>query len=120
MSDVAPVMTRDQISAVIAEKAWKDESFHKAVLANPNKVFEEHTGQPLPQGMTIKVIEDTPNTVHFVIPARPASTSELSDAELESVAGGTSPVMSLIWSAAGATLVSLFVTQQDVTKKPAW
>jgi hypothetical protein len=84
-------LTRDQISAAIAEKAWKDEAFHKEVLANPNKVYEQYIGKPLPAGMTIKVVEDTATTVHFVIPGKPANAGELSDAELENVAGGITP-----------------------------
>jgi len=86
-------LTRDQISALIAKKAWKDEAFHQEVLANPNKVYEQHGGQPLPPGVTIKVLEDTPNTVHFVLPVKPPAAGELSDAELETVAGGTSPLI---------------------------
>lgn len=87
MSD-APTMTRDRIGAAIAERAWKDESFHRAVLANPNKVYEEQVGQPPPPGVVIKVLEDTADTVHFVIPAKPPAPGELTDAELEGVAGG--------------------------------
>jgi hypothetical protein len=92
MSDAA-APTRDQISASIAKRAWKDEAFHKAVLADPGKVYEEHFGKPLPPGVTIKVVEDTANTVHFVLPAKPAGSGELSDAELEQVAGGISPTI---------------------------
>ena len=91
MSDSKTQLTRDQIGAAIAQKAWKDEAFHKEVLANPNKVYEEHIGQALPPGVVIKVVEDTPTTVHFVIPAKPAGAGELSDAELEGVAGGATP-----------------------------
>jgi hypothetical protein len=95
--------TRDQISAAIAEKAWKDEAFHRAILADPNKLYEEHFGQPVPAGLKIKVLEDTADTVHFVIPARPAKTGELSDAELEDVAGGVTPTLII-----GPIALSLF------------
>ena len=115
MSD-APTVTRDQISAAIAEKAWKDEAFHKEVLANPNKVYEQHMGQPLPPGVTIKVVEDTPNTVHFVIPARPAHAGELSDSELENVAGGATPI-SLVLS---VTLNAATSIVAAVASKKKW
>lgn len=87
MSDTA-TMNRDEIGAAIAGKAWKDPAFHAAVLANPHKVYEEHVGEPVPHGVTIKVLEDTASTVHFVLPARPPAPGALSDDELESVAGG--------------------------------
>lgn len=92
MSEAAAPMTRDQVAAAIAEKAWKDETFHKEVLANPNKVYEQYLGHPVPNGMTIKVLEDTADTVHFVLPAKPANSNELSDDELEAVAGGATPL----------------------------
>lgn len=82
-------MNRDQIGAAIAEKAWKDDEFRRAVLADANKIYEEKTGKRLPPGLTIKVLEDTETTIHFVIPARSVETGELTDAELERVAGGT-------------------------------
>ena len=115
MSDASP-LTRDQISAAIAEKAWKDDAFHKEVLANPNKVYEQHIGQPLPPGMTIKVLEDTPTTVHFVIPAKPAHAGELSDAELEDVAGGVTPT-GLV---ASATVAAFTAVSTAIGKKYKW
>ena len=113
MSDSAS-LTRDQIAAAIATKAWKDDAFHKEVLADPNKAYEHHTGQKLPPGLTLKVVEDTPNTVHFVIPARPPAAGELSDAELENVAGGVTPTLVLL-GGAGAFFSTTAVA--GVTKK---
>jgi hypothetical protein len=81
-------MTRGEISAVIAKKAWHDDAFRKAVLTDANATYEQATGQKLPAGITIKVIEDDAHTVHFVIPARPAHDSAMSDTDLEAVAGG--------------------------------
>ena len=103
MSDPAPA-TRDQIAAAIAEKAWKDEAFHKEILANPAKLYEQHFGEPLPPGMTLKVLEDTATTVHFVLPAKPANAATLSDAELEQVAGGATPAFAV----AGVTFIGTF------------
>ena len=51
-------------------------------------MFEEKTGSKLPPGVHVKVIEDDAHTVHFVIPAKPAGAAELSDTDLEAVAGG--------------------------------
>jgi hypothetical protein len=82
-------LTRDEISARIAEKAWHDPAFHQRVLADANAAYEEATGLKVPPGVTLKVIEDDAHTINFVIPPRPAATSELSDADLESVAGGS-------------------------------
>lgn len=88
MSATAPLMTRDDIAKLIAEKAWKDQAFHRAVLVDANKALEQQVGQPVPAGITFKVLEDSANTIHIVIPAKPANAGELLDSELEGVAGG--------------------------------
>lgn len=114
MPDSTSPLTRDEISTAIAEKAWKDDAFHKEVLANPNQAYEKYIGQALPPGVTIKVVEDTPTTVHFVIPAKPAAANELSDSELEGVAGGV--------FAAGIPLLISVVSgiAAGVAKKKNW
>jgi hypothetical protein len=120
MSEAVSAPTRDDISAAIAEKAWKDEAFHKEVLANPNKVYEQYLGQPVPTGVTIKVLEDTATTVHFVLPAKPANAGELSDAELEDVAGGVTPTV-IVLSAAGTFVSGItFKLSIQTAKKNGW
>src|SRR5262249_9487832 len=44
----------------------------------------------IPQGMEVKVYQSTPTTIHLAVPAAAAAAAELSDAELEQVAGGKS------------------------------
>jgi hypothetical protein len=90
MSTIASApITRDQISIEIAKKAWHDEAFHKAILSDANAVYEKELGRKLPAGIKIKVLEDDAHTVHFVIPQKPANAAELSDQDLEAVAGGS-------------------------------
>jgi hypothetical protein len=49
-------------------------------------VFQE-VGLEAPQGVQVRVVENTDQILHFTLPAKP-STDELSEDELESVAGG--------------------------------
>ena len=71
---------------LLVADAWADEALKKRLLADTATVLKER-GIALPQGVTVKVIEDTPEVVHVVIPAKP-STAELSEEELTAVAGG--------------------------------
>lgn len=127
MSDAAPpTLTRDEISAGIARRAWRDEAFHQAVLADPGKVYEEHFGKPMPPGVTVKVLEDTANIVHFVLPAKPASVGELSDTELEQVAGGISPTWialaaggGFVASIAAAAVVETYKKELNTALNPS-
>ncbi len=72
-------------------KAWQDEAFKEELLRNPRETFiRELQLQGFPDTIDVQVLEETPKTLYLVLPMKPdvADNGELSDAELESVAGG--------------------------------
>jgi hypothetical protein len=69
----------------IVTRCWEDEAFKQQLMADPNGVLKAE-GAPVPEGITVKVVEDTDRLVHLVIPNRRA---ELSDAAIDAVAGGS-------------------------------
>jgi hypothetical protein len=77
---------RDMESRIIA-RAWKDEAFANELRRNPKAAIEKEVGK-LPDAIKIQVVEESPTSLYLVLPARPSGTGELSDAELEGVAGG--------------------------------
>lgn len=80
-------MTRQEIEEKIIARAWQDESFKQELLSNAKSAFEKE-GIPLPENIEVRIVEESSNTIYFVLPAQPSEIGELSDAELESVAGG--------------------------------
>ena len=73
-----------QINAIIS-KCWTDESFKQKLLADSATALKEE-GMEIPAGYTVNVLENSSKVINFVLPPNP--NAELSDAELESVAGG--------------------------------
>ena len=69
----------------LVAKAWADDAFKTALIANPNATLAAE-GITVPAGLTLKVLEDTPGTMHVVLPKPPAAA--LSDEAVGSVAGG--------------------------------
>jgi len=81
--------TRRDLETKLIEKAWKDPAFKQALISDPRGLIERYTGQKLPEQMRVFVHEEDANTLHFSIPAAPTNATQLSDAELEYVAGRT-------------------------------
>lgn len=65
-------------------KCWADEAFKMQMLADPMATLKAEGVTP-PAGLTIKVVENTADVQYLIIPLKP---SELSDDDLEKVAGG--------------------------------
>jgi hypothetical protein len=80
---------RRDLETQLIEKCWKDPEFMKRVVSDPKGMLEQHVGQKLPASLRIVIHEEDANTLHFTIPSAPRNLSELSDEELEKVAGGT-------------------------------
>jgi len=92
--------TRKDLEAAVIMRAWKDDAFRRELLSDPKAAIARLTGKPLPAGVKVVVHEETATTLHLCLPARPAKAAgagELSDAELEAVAGGGGdPTVSLV------------------------
>ena len=78
---------KDKEAEIIA-KALKDAAFKQELLSNPKAAIEREVGQTLPPNIEIQVVEETPTTLYLVLPSTSTVPRELSDQQLESVAGG--------------------------------
>src|SRR5215472_16659226 len=96
--------TKRDLETALIEKCWKDPEFKKAVVRDPRGMLEQHTGRKLPPNVKIFIHEDDPNTLHFSIPPAPSNIAELSDEDLEKVAGGTDVVATMSIAVFGAIL----------------
>jgi len=77
----------DETYRKVVTLATTDEDFRRELLQNPNMAIERITGESLPENYSIKVIESDPAYfATFVLP--PFTMGELSDDELDNVAGG--------------------------------
>jgi Nitrile hydratase, alpha chain len=72
------------ISKVIA-RAWADPAYKAKLLEDPHAVLAE-AGVAVQAGIKLKVVENTADTKHLVLPAAPSGTDELTEEELGKVA----------------------------------
>jgi hypothetical protein len=71
----------------IVAHAWKDARFKEKLLKNPKEALKE-MGMDVPANFDVRVIEEKTNTMTFILPKAPAQTRELSEQELQKLAGG--------------------------------
>ena len=93
----------------IIARAMKDEAFRQELLSNPQAAIEHALGISVPQDVTIQVYQDTPTTLHLVLPMRAPSAAwvELSDAELEQASGSIGRQGAITLVCPGATVAYL-------------
>ncbi len=78
-------VTEGQLRDIISLKAHRDPNFRAQLKSNPKATVEGILGSSL-SGISVSVVEDTDNAITLVIP--PAASEELSEDQLEAVAGG--------------------------------
>jgi len=81
---------KKQLEQLIIEKAMKDELFREQLKSDPKETIERELGFKIPASLNLTVLEEDPQTVFLVLPDRGGSllADELTEAELEGVAGG--------------------------------
>ena len=83
---MAEKMTRGQIQDLIGKFAAENPKYRSALLSNPKATIEKQPNTTL-GAVTVKAVADTADTIHVIVP-HAAAEGELSDADLERVAGG--------------------------------
>jgi hypothetical protein len=101
--------TRGQFEAMLVLRAWNDAAFSKQLSTDPRGTLQgelSRFGGSLPAGRAVRVHHEQAGQCVVVIP-RPAATSsdaELTEAELEAVAGGEAVVTISVVTIAGGVL----------------
>ncbi len=90
-------------TAQVIARAWSDPDF-KAQLLNDPKVALAGYGIDLPAGLELKVVENTAETVHMVLPATPSQAGELSDEALQNLAGGKKKGEAIMFNCAASDI----------------
>ena len=81
---------RSEMERRLVQRSLEDESFRQRLLSDPKAAVEEELGRRLPEDVQVRALEETTDTIYLVLPSTSAvgEGEELSDPELETVAGG--------------------------------
>lgn len=89
--DETSIKARKHMEAQVLTRAQQDHTFRQQLAQDPKGVIARELGVTLPDSIQVEVLEESPSEVYLVLPQAPARTgTQLSDAELEGVAGGWS------------------------------
>ena len=81
---------RQEMERRLIEKSVEDESFRQRLIEDPKGAVEQELGTRLPEEVRVVTVEESAETIYLVLPGTPMAGTEgveLSDQELESVAG---------------------------------
>jgi hypothetical protein len=82
---------RAEMERRIVQRSIEDESFRQRLIEDPKAAVEQELGTRLPEEVRVVAVEETADTIYLVLPGTPMAGGggvELSDQQLESVAGG--------------------------------
>jgi hypothetical protein len=76
----------------IVQRSIEDEDFRRRLIEDPKGAVEDELGSRLPEEVRVVTVEETADTIYLVLPSTSpegAEGGELSDQQLESVAGAS-------------------------------
>ena len=104
-------MTRGEVQDLVAKFAVENPKYREALIKDPKAIIEKQLNTSL-GNVRVKAVVDTADTTYVVIP-HVAGEGELSDADLEKVAGGKQDIkaectaLALGGAAAGNTVTQI-------------
>jgi Nitrile hydratase, alpha chain len=84
-------ISRAEFERGLIQRSMQDETFRRRLLDDPKGTLERELGSALPEGVEVRVVEESADTIYLVLPpgrSADVQAGELSDRELDTVAGG--------------------------------
>jgi hypothetical protein len=81
---------RAEVERTLVQRSMEDKDFRQRLLDDPKGAVEQELGSRLPEGVEVRAVEESAQIIYLVLPsASPLGQGgELSDQELDEVAGG--------------------------------
>jgi len=94
---------REALQGILTRSAT-DQEFRRKLVSDPRAAVAEHTGRDVPEGFDVHFVENTA-TATIVLPDPIDARAELSESELEAVAGGLTPTVAVTLAFGGGVVL---------------
>ena len=94
MTEASGGLSRAEMERRLIQRSMEDEDFRQRLLDDPKGTLEQELGRGLPEGVEVRAVQESANTIYLVLPSASALVGEggdLSEEALEAVAGGADP-----------------------------
>jgi hypothetical protein len=82
-------VSRGQIVDIVVKHALANPAYRAALKKDPKAVLAKQMNTELPANLKVTAVEENANTIYLILPYQaPKEGDELSDSDLERVAGG--------------------------------
>jgi Nitrile hydratase, alpha chain len=90
MSEASGGGQRVEWERSLINRSMEDEEFRRRLLDDPKAAVEQELGGRLPEGVEVRVVEESPQTIYLVLPSASAlgEGGDITDKDLEEEAGG--------------------------------
>jgi hypothetical protein len=89
MTEAAGGGGRAEVERRLVQRSLEDEEFRQRLLDDPKAAVEQEIGRGLPEGVQVRVLEESSDTIYLVLPSASVVGGSLSDEALEAVAGAS-------------------------------
>jgi hypothetical protein len=93
MKEQAQTLSRHDLEAKIVKRCWEDEDFRKEFTADPAGSFVKYLQVPVASLPEMFVHQEELGSWHIVLAEKPVNASELSEPDLEMIAGGAASAL---------------------------
>ena len=69
--DPCKAPSRHMFEGRVVARAWRDRRYRARLMEDPRGALAEVIGQEIPRDVRIRVVEEDPNTLYFVLPHNP-------------------------------------------------
>ncbi len=85
---------QEKVVKTVLDKSLNDVEFRKELVSHPHRAIQEATGEIVPDGIRLQFVDQSAAHLTVVLPPMKTASDELSEQQLEAVAGGKGGVVS--------------------------